>query len=36
MAHLSEAAVSKINEIIDRYKEETTPLMMILSDIQDT
>ena len=34
MAHLSEAAVSKINEIIDRYKEETTPLMMILSDIQ--
>ena len=34
MAHLSEAAVKKINEIIDRYSNETTPLMMILSDIQ--
>jgi len=34
MAHLSEAAVAKINEICDRYVEETTPLMMILSDIQ--
>lgn len=34
MAHLSEAAVAKINEIINRYKDETTPLMMILSDIQ--
>ncbi len=34
MAHLSEAAVAKINEICDRYADETTPLMMILSDIQ--
>ncbi len=34
MAHLSEAAVAKINEICDRYQDEKTPLMMILSDIQ--
>ncbi|MDY2880255.1 MAG: NAD(P)H-dependent oxidoreductase subunit E [Candidatus Borkfalkiaceae bacterium] len=34
MSHLSEAAVAKINEICDRYVEEKTPLMMILSDIQ--
>ena len=34
MAHLNEAAVKKINEICDRYAEERTPLMMILSDIQ--
>ena len=34
MAHLSEAAAAKIGEICDRYAEETTPLMMILSDIQ--
>ena len=34
MAHLSEAAVVKINEICDRYANEKTPLMMILSDIQ--
>ncbi len=34
MAHLSDAAVVKINEICDRYINETTPLMMILSDIQ--
>lgn len=34
MAHLSEAAVKKINEICDRYVSEPTPLMMILSDIQ--
>ncbi len=34
MAHLNEAAVAKINEICDRYANETTPLMMILSDIQ--
>ena len=34
MAHLSEAAVKQINEIIDRYVNENTPLMMILSDIQ--
>ena len=34
MAHLQDAAVKKINEICDRYADETTPLMMILSDIQ--
>ncbi len=34
MAHLQEAAVKKINEICDRYVDENTPLMMILSDIQ--
>ena len=34
MAHLQEAAVRQINEICDRYKDEKTPLMMILSDIQ--
>ncbi|MBR2353488.1 MAG: NAD(P)H-dependent oxidoreductase subunit E [Clostridia bacterium] len=34
MAHLSEAAAAKIREICDRYAGETTPLMMILSDIQ--
>lgn len=35
MAHLSEAAVAQINEICDRYVEEKTPLMLILSDIQN-
>ncbi len=34
MAHLSEVAVAKINEICSRYVNENTPLMMILSDIQ--
>ena len=34
MAQLSEAAVKRINEICDKYAEEKTPLMMILSDIQ--
>ena len=34
MAHLHEAAVKQICEICERYKDETTPLMMILSDIQ--
>ena len=34
MAHLQEQAVKKINEICDRYVNEKTPLMMILSDIQ--
>lgn len=34
MAHLSASATKQIEEIIVRYKDETTPLMMILSDIQ--
>ena len=34
MSQLSEAAVKKINEICDRYVNENTPLIMILSDIQ--
>ena len=34
MAHLQEAAVKQINAICDRYVNERTPLMMILSDIQ--
>ena len=34
MARLQAAAVKQIEEICDRYKDETTPLMMILSDIQ--
>ena len=35
MAGLSCAAVAKIKEICGRYKDEKTPLMMILSDIQN-
>ena len=35
MAKLSEPAVKMIVEICGRYKEEKTPLMMILSDIQN-
>ena len=34
MAHLQDGAVKQITEICDRYKDEQTPLMMILSDIQ--
>ena len=34
MAHLQESAVKKINEICDRYVDERSPLMMILSDVQ--
>ena len=34
MAHLQEKAVKQIEEIIERYQDEKTPLMMILSDIQ--
>ena len=34
MAHLSAKAVKQIEEIIERYQDEKTPLMMILSDIQ--
>ena len=35
MAKLQAAAAAKIAEICDRYKDEKTPLMMILSDIQN-
>ena len=35
MAHINEAGVKKIVEICDRYANEKTPLMMILSDIQN-
>ena len=35
MALINEAGVKKINEICDRYAGEKTPLMMILSDIQN-
>ena len=35
MAHLSEAAIVKISEICDRFVNERTPLMMILSAIQE-
>ena len=34
MAQLSASAVKQIKEIIARYQNEKTPLMMILSDIQ--
>lgn len=34
MAHLQAHAVKQITEICERYKNERTPLMMILSDIQ--
>ena len=35
MGHLKTEAVEKIREICGRYKDENTPLMMILSDIQN-
>ena len=35
MARLQEAAVKKIEEICDRHAAETTPLIVILSDIQN-
>ena len=35
MAKISEAAAAQINEICDRYAQEKTPLMMILSAIQN-
>ena len=35
MAKLSEGAVKTITEICHRYENENTPLMMILSDIQN-
>ncbi len=34
MAHLSASAVKQITEIVKRYENERTPLMMILSAIQ--
>lgn len=34
MAHLNEAAVKQILAICDKYADERTPLMMILSDVQ--
>ncbi len=34
MAKLSDTAIAQINEICNRYKDEKTPIMMILSDIQ--
>ncbi len=34
MKHLNSAAVSQIGTICDRYRDEKTPLIMILSDIQ--
>ena len=35
MAHISEAGVKQVQAICDRYAGEKTPLMMILSDIQN-
>ena len=35
MGHLSETAVRRIEEICDSYRAENTPLIMILSDIQN-
>ena len=35
MAHLSANAVKQIEEIIERYQNEKTPLMMILSAVQN-
>ena len=35
MSGLNAAAVKQIEEICGRYKDEKTPLMMILSDIQN-
>ena len=34
MAKLQEHAVKQITEIVGRYKDEATPMMLILSDIQ--
>ena len=35
MAHLNETALARIHEICDSYAQEKTPLIMILSDIQN-
>ena len=34
MAQISESGAKLVNEICDRYANDKTPLMMILSDIQ--
>lgn len=34
MAHLQMSAAKQIAEIVERYKNEKTPLMLILSDVQ--
>ena len=34
MAHLQSSAVTQITKIVERYKDEPTPLMMILEDVQ--
>lgn len=34
MAHLQSSAVTQIAKIVERYKDEPTPLMMILEDVQ--
>ena len=34
MAQLNEVAIKRVHEICDKYADERTPLMMILSDIQ--
>lgn len=36
MGHISESNIKAICDICDRYADEPTPLMMILSDIQNT
>lgn len=36
MAHLQGQAVKQITEICERYKDEPTPLIMILEDVQKT
>lgn len=35
MAHINEKAIGQISAICDKYADEPTPLMMILSDIQN-
>ena len=35
MSHLQEASVKKVEAICDKYADETTPLIMILSEIQN-
>ena len=34
MTHLQSSAVTQITKIVERYKDEPTPLMMILEDVQ--